>query len=420
MGLNGLNPRERFLPKPHEIFATGFYPGAFDFPVRSILGKTARGGADVGEVLATIAGVKPGDHPGWFDAWTKLAERIDATAAASQRGGHHVSAARAYLRAANYYATALEAVDGLPDTGQLLPTFRAHRTAWESFVEESGWAAERVDIPYEETSLPGWFFSPNHSGKARPTFVMNNGSDGSISGMWCEGAEGALERGYNVLLFDGPGQQSMLFERGTSFRPDWEAVITPVVTYLSSRGDVDTGRMVLYGVSQAGYWVPRALAFEHRFAAAVVDGGVVDVSTSWLKEIPQSLRTLYDKGEKTKFDRNMTIGMKLPGGKAIAATWAFRARPYGSPGYAATLDEVRKYTMREVAAQIATPLLVSDPEDDQFFPGQSRELATLVEGAELLTFTAAEGASGHCQPLARELTEQRMFDWLSGHVPGVG
>ena len=31
-------------------------------------------------------------------------------------------------------------------------------------------------------------------------------------------------------------------------------------------------------------------------------------------------------------------------------------------------------------------------------------------------FTQAEGASYHCQPLARELTEQRMFDWLDEHV----
>lgn len=420
MGFAGLNARERLFPKPHEIFATGFYHGGFDFAVRSILGKTARGGADAGEVLATITGVKSGDHPGWFEAWTQLADRIAATAATSQRGGHRVSAARAFLRAANYYAVALEAIDGLPDTAQLLPTFRAHRAAWESFVDESAWAAERVDIPYEKTSLPGWFVRPDDSMRARPTFVMNNGSDGSISGLWCEGAEGAIERGYNVLLFDGPGQQSMLFERGTSFRPDWEAVITPVVDFLASRGDVDTARLVLYGVSQAGYWVPRVLAFEHRFAAAVVDGGVVDVSTSWLSQIPRSLQTLYGRGEKGKFDRNMAIGMKLPGGKATAATWTFRSRPYGTSGYSATLDEVRKYTVRDVAAQVTTPLLVTAPEDDQFFPGQSQELAALVEGAELMEFSATEGANGHCQPLGRELTEQRVFDGLAGRVPGVG
>ncbi len=33
----------------------------------------------------------------------------------------------------------------------------------------------------------------------------------------------ALERSWNAFVYDGPGQQSLLFERGVPFRPDWEA-----------------------------------------------------------------------------------------------------------------------------------------------------------------------------------------------------
>ena len=44
------------------------------------------------------------------------------------------------------------------------------------------------------------------------------------------------------------------------FRHDWEAVITPVVDFLASRDDVDDDRIVLHGISQAGYWAPRAAA----------------------------------------------------------------------------------------------------------------------------------------------------------------
>ena len=35
---------------------------------------------------------------------------------------------------------------------------------------------------------------------------------------------------------------------------------------------------------------------------------------------------------------------------------------------------------------------------------------------ELVRFTEAEGADGHCQPLARSLTAQRFFDFLDDHV----
>ena len=120
------------------------------------------------------------------------------------------------------------------------------------------WPVERVEIPYEGASMPGWLFHPDTSRAARPVLVMNNGSDGSISGCWCEGAEGGLERGYRVLLFDGPGQQSMLFERDIPFRHDWEQVLTPVVDLLVAREDVDAARIAVYGVSQAGLGAARA------------------------------------------------------------------------------------------------------------------------------------------------------------------
>jgi len=396
----------------HEVYTAGFYDGDWDFSVRSVLGKACHGGADAGEVLSTIAPVRPKDHAAWFAAWVALGDRIADVAETAAKRGHRVSAARAFLRAANYYAVAVNAIDGLENIEALLATFRAHRGAWDGFVAHTRWPVERVGLPYEGTSMPGWLFHPDTSAAQRPALVLNNGSDGSLSGCWCEAAEGGLERGYRVLLFDGPGQQSMLFERGIPFRHDWEHVLSPVVDYLSARDDVDAARIALYGVSQAGYWVPRALAFEHRFAAAVADGGVVDVSRSWFEHIPHRLRSVYEKGDRAKFDKEMAFGMRLPGGRSAREMWDFRARPYGVSGYSTVLDEVSKYTVRDVAAHITTPLLVTDPDGEQFFAGQSAELAALVPGAVLARFTQEEGASFHCQPMARELTEQRMYDWL--------
>ena len=104
--------------------------------------------------------------------------------------------------------------------------------------------------------------------------------------------------------------------------------------------------------------------------------------------------------------------MQLRGGNAAQETWQFRARPYGVSGYSAVLDAVSQYTVHDVAGRITTPLYIADPDGEQFFGGQSAELAGLVPGATLARFTQEEGASYHCQPMARELTEQRMFDWL--------
>ncbi|WP_255371999.1 S9 family peptidase [Cellulosimicrobium sp. CUA-896] len=387
-----------------------------------MLGAAPSGASDVGEVLAAVAGVKDSDHDGWFAAWDALGDRVAAQGKEAEAGGHAVSAASAALRAATYYGVAVNAVAALESDDDLLPTFRKHRAAWDRWTELVDVDVDTMAIPYEGTTLPGWFFHApttatpgDDPGPARPTLVGVNGSDGSLPAMWRACVSGALARGYHALVFDGPGQQSMLFERGTSFRPDFEAVLTPVLDAVLERPEVDPDRVAVYGISQAGYWVARALAFEHRPAAAVLDPGVVDVAASWEKEVPASLLKVLDKGDDHAFDRDMELGMRLS--RTTARTWRFRARPYGAGGYAATVRAVRRYDATDVAGRITTPLLVTDPEGEQFWPGQSERLAALApDVTTLVRFTAAEGASLHCQPLARTLTDQRVFDWLDGRL----
>lgn len=403
----------------HDPFTAGFAgEHDLDYEIRGVLGAASSGASDVGEVLAAVSGVKDSDHEGWFAAWDALGDRVSAHGEAAAAGGHAVSAASAYLRAATYYGVAVNAVAALESDEALLPTFRKHRAAWDRWCELSDVDVSAVTIPYEGTALPGYFFRAPGTGPGadaasgtRPTVVGVNGSDGSLPAMWRACVHGALARGYHALVFDGPGQQSMLFEHDVPFRPDFEAVLTPVLDTVLERPDVDADRVAVYGISQAGYWVARALAFEHRPAAAVVDPGVVDVAASWEKELPKSLLKLLDAGDDHAFDRDMGVGMRLS--KATARTWRFRARPYGTDGYAATLREVRRYDATDVAGRITTPLLVTDPEGEQFWPGQSERLAALApDVTTLVRFTAAEGANLHCQPLARALTEERMFDWL--------
>ncbi|WP_382303826.1 alpha/beta hydrolase family protein [Herbiconiux sp. UC225_62] len=400
------------MVKAAETFVAGFSANPdFDFEIRGVLGLAFSGASDPGEVLAAVNGIGKNDHEKWFTAWDALGDRVAAIGDASSEGGHDQSAASAYLRASAYYGVAVNAVSALDSVDRLLPTFTKQRRAWERFIGTTSVDARSVEIPYEGTTLPGYYFRSAAPGDTHPVLVAVNGSDGSLAALWGSAVSGALARGYDALVFDGPGQQSMLFERNTTFRPDWEAVLTPVLDFVLGHAGVDPDRVAVYGISQAGYWVPRALAFEHRFAAAIVDPGVVDVSTSWTSHLPKSLLKLLDEGENAKFDREMALGLKLSPG--TARTWNFRARPYGGVGYAETIEAVRAYTVVDEAGAITTPLLITEPEDEQFWPGQSQELASLTPTVStVVTFTAAEGANYHCQPLARALTEQRIFDWL--------
>ena len=238
-----------------------------------------------------------------------------------------------------------------------------------------------------------------------------------MSGAWTEGIADALARGWNTVAFDGPGQNAALVRQQLPFRPDWEKVITPVVEHVLTRPDVDPGKIALLGVSQAGYWVPRSVAFEHRIAAAVADPGVVDVSTTMTKQIPHFLARMIDAGEAEKFDQDMELALKFSA--PTRAMMAFRMRPYGTTSPYEFFTAARAYALTdEVIGQISCPVLVTDPDHEQFWPGQSRELYDMLpDGKALIRFTEEEGADSHCEPAGQGIRGERIFDWLDQHIP---
>ncbi len=387
-----------------------FSDSDFDFTTRCVIGYSAQGVLDIGEVFATIAQIHDGDADSWYAAWRATADKLHARATASLAAGRRVTASREFLAASESYSQAIGFSDGMTDASVFNAVFALHRECWEAFVDADG-RIERVKVPYEGTTLPGYLVRPDASGAKRPTVVLNNGSDGSISGLWATGASTAIERGYNAFLFDGPGQQSMLFDQGVPFRPDWEHVVTPIVEFLRGRPEVDEDRIALYGISQAGYWVPRALAYEHRIAAAIADPGVVDVSTSWLQHLPKEMVAMLDDGDRKTFEEWMQFGTSTP---QEAQEFAWRAKPYGITDPFDLFDEVRKYKLEpDVIGMVTTPLLVTDPEGEQFWRGQSKQLFDAVSAPkQIVSFRATEGADLHCEPMGRSLLEQRVFDWL--------
>jgi hypothetical protein len=386
----------------------------FNFAVLIALGSAYRGLADAGEVLSTIERISEGDREAWVQQWSSTAERLAQAATASREQGHTVSARSAAVRASLYFDLASAMAPGTSDPGRFTTLWERSRDLWDQAVTSWACPVEPVRIPYEDTHLEGYLFHPAGAkeGEPLPTVILNNGSDGPVNAMWSQGGAAAVERGWRALAFDGPGQGAALHRHDLAFRHDWEAVITPVVDFLLARGDVDDERIALHGISQAGYWVPRAAAFEHRCAAVVADPGVVDVAASWETYLPTELVELLDAGEKEAFDEYLGAGLaEDPTGRA-ELLW--RMRPFGTQSYYEAYQGARRMRLdRDTIAAIRGPVLVTDPDGEQFWPGQSRRLYDqLTCERELVRFDAAEGADWHCEVAAQALRDERVFDWL--------
>ncbi|MEI9814333.1 MAG: prolyl oligopeptidase family serine peptidase [Acidobacteriota bacterium] len=227
--------------------------------------------------------------------------------------------------------------------------------------------------------------------------------------LWLMGGAGATARGYDCLAFDGPGQGYALWETEPALPAQiGEKVITPVVDYALSRPGVDPKRIVLQGISQGGYWVPRALAFEKRIAAGIADPGVIDVSTSWVRTLPQPLLELLKAGRKAEFDGYMA--QASPANKALMN---FRMRPFGFASAYDTYKATLEYNLTGVVGQIRCPLLITSPANEAFWPGQPRQLFDLVTSPKkLVEFSESDGADLHCEPNGLGIRDLRIFNWL--------
>jgi pimeloyl-ACP methyl ester carboxylesterase len=373
--------------------------------------------ADIGACLAIADQIIDGNRPSALRALLVAGDRLSALAETAARNGRQTSAREAYMQAANYLFSSTYFVNptGPPDAFAF--NWLRHQELWDKAAMLLDPPADYLPFPYEKTTLPGYFFKVDDSGRRRPLIILNNGSDGGMVAAWTLGVAAALERGYNAYTFYGPGQGTALLQQKLYFRPDWENVISPLLDYLLIRREVDANRIALIGISQGGYWAPRAAAFDPRVAACVADPGVWDVSTAWTQALPKPVLDMLAGGQQQRFDNLIRIGLRF--NPRSMATLVLRMRPFGLNSPYEAFKAVQQYNLADVAKQIRCPMLITNPEGEQFWPGQSQKLYDALPGPKtLLKFTAAEGADLHCEPKALGLRAQRIFDWLDQTLKG--
>jgi pimeloyl-ACP methyl ester carboxylesterase len=372
------------------------------------------GGADIGECATTVERVGSGSADVWYREWIATADRLAAAAKISQAGGHAVSAREAYFRAATYYHVSYFPLYGFPVDPRLKQAFEAEVSAFRSAAALSKPAIEPVEIPFEAGSLPGYFLHAEGKSEPKPTIVHVDGYDSNIQEMYFAHGPAATRRGYNCLLFDGPGQGRNLIRDGLALRPDWEVVVRAVIDYVLTRPDVDSRRIVLAGWSFGGFLAPRAAAFEKRIAALVADPGQWDQKEG-LRMLPVSAEALNDLDHA---DRNVfaSIEKGLRSDQADPMLrWRIIQRLLWVHGKSNLYDlarEITRFEISSVVRNITCPTLLTAAEGDPI----SRGAQTLYDALEcqktLVKFSLAEGSGGHCEGLSRALYHQRVFDWL--------
>ena len=409
-------PPDDIPPAPIPLFTDS----TLTFQCLFAIGATSSGAAEYGEVATAVAAIREAGetYPAYYAQFMALGRQVRATAKEAEKKGHRVTARLAYLRAANYFGQALYFVLATDR-----PT-RAHESQVYNAMTRCWWSAGRlmdppmlrVGLPWRGPNgpMPGWFLRPSADGKPRPTVIVNNGSDAQSIDLWTAGGLAAVERGWNALIFEGPGQGGMLFDRNQHFVPDWERVVTPIVSWLRRRPDVDRDRIVLTGSSFGGELVPRAAAFEPRLAAISMDPGVVDAASTWTDQLPPFMMNLFREGKKAQLNAVWDDYVKSAPPQT-QFNIAKRLEIYPGRTFYDKLGQIVQYTNESVVDRIRVPALVINNEIEQFFPGQPRDLYRLLDNSprrKFRTFTVAEGAQYHCEPMAPQVRNGVVMDFL--------
>lgn len=394
------------------LSSIGFNDPEYSFQALRTLSGAVVGSADIAECLLTIDRIEEGEDESWYREWLALAERVEQQAETSKARGDLLSATQEYRRASNYYRSAEFFLHGNPKDPRILATWGKSRSCCRESIATAQLPVREVRIPFEKTTLPAYLSLVDET--PRPLLIAQTGFDGTAEELYFHLADAARERGYHLLVFEGPGQGEVIRLQGIPFRPDWERVITPVVDYALSLKEVDPDRIALLGASLGGLLISKGLAFEGRVKVGISNCGPFDFHKLCMKgNIDEE--DLDNPEKAAQIDLYIFQAMK----SSPTLRWAIQQGMYTFK--AATPSEwlkmTRPYTLAPDVDKIRTKMLVVDSEQDWQNQGQAEELYKQLIGPKtLLRFTKTEGAVHHCQVGAYSISNEQIFNWLQNNL----
>jgi hypothetical protein len=384
----------------------------YHFRFMRILGIAGTGGCEVSECFLALERIRENDEQSWVKEWTTLAERTERLAEQATREGQSETARGAYLRSSAYYQVAMFSLS--PADQRLFDYLTRSRELFHRAAKMFSSRIEVLEIPFGDARLPAYFLS---GGQPRsPTLLVVNGGDSTNEEMVHFIGFAAAKRGWNCLIFEGPGQWSALqLNPGLVMRVDYEKPVKAVIDYLIQREDVAAEKIALYGLSLSSLLGARAAAFEKRLCACILNGGpVVDVNQAW-----EAVRPLWVK--KTipgVWDFLFGIVMKYNAqfaGFVNHFKWSF-----GVSTLREVLESFRPFNIRDCAPLIECPILILEGEGEYAQTDRSTVLLGMRFISELKCSVTihefgidADGwAASHCQIGGTEAANAVIFEWL--------
>lgn len=321
---------------------------------------------------------KLNDFKNYKDVFLKLAQE-------SEEKGKRLNAAY-YYRSAEFFMWA-DDPQKQPVRKRFLQLVREHYNLDEADIHK---------IPYtyngKKVYLSAYHFTPE---KPKDTIVIFGGSD-SYNDEFLPIIIPLSKKGYEIILFEGPGQGSPLEDYHVPMTHEWHMPVKAVLDYFHAEN------VTLMGISMGGCMVMRAAAFEKRVKRVIAYDVLYDANV-WVEKLKPFMKAFVKGCMKLKL-KGIINGIFYKAMKSsMQLEWAIRQAMHvvGVRNPYEYLDIVRHFQTGDISHLVTQDVLIMAGTEDFAvpLPNFCKQIDALknVRSLTARLFTKEEHASAHCQ-----------------------
>ena len=278
------------------------------------------------------------------------------------------------------------------------------------FFEGENPRIERYDVPYENVKLPVMHVVPD--GASKGTILIHGGND-SYFEEFLFTVLYMQEQGFEVYMFEGPGQGGVMRIQGKHFTHEWEKPVKVILDYFK------LSDVTIIGISLGGYLAPRAAAFDKRITKVVAWSIFPCFQDILVSMQPQGTQRAFHILMKLHARPllNLVFGKKAK--KSPIIDWGIK---HGCYAYEAKdaysyAKKLKLYDIAPVADQITQDMLILGASGDHFIDyhliGKEINMLRNVRSLTFRLFTDKEEAENHCNVGNGKLAIDEILSWIT-------
>ena len=282
---------------------------------------------------------------------------------------------------------------------------------YHSYFDER--RVQKIQVPYEDVMLP--IMVAKAQKQCKGTILLHGGNDSCFEEMFLPMLY-LSEHGYDVYLFEGPGQGNVLRVQGKHFTYAWERPVKAILDFFHLND------VIIIGVSLGAMLALRAAALDKRITRAVSWSVFPDFLDVVLDQIPKKVAGIV----RFMLKHNLRIVlspilcmMKLIRKNDPLFQWGVKhgMYAYGADSIYDYLKKVSKYQIMDVASMIEQDVLILGANQDHLVDyrmiGKEINALTNANSLTFRLFTEKENAGNHCNLGNAKLALDVILQWLT-------